>query len=83
VEIESLILRSFSVEPWKLQAAPWFASVAVGLYNLFAHLFGFNPKAYARELAKALQEYGGLSADEAVKETKNIQVTLRHSGKHR
>jgi hypothetical protein len=71
--VESLISRSFNVDPWKLPTAPWFTSVAIGLYNIFAHLFGFNPKAYARELSQALQKYAGLSQEEALKEARRIE----------
>jgi hypothetical protein len=84
VEVESLILRSFSLHPWNLPAAPWFASVAIGLYNVFAHLFGFNPKVFAHELCQALQEYGRLSPDAAVMEARRIQSMLRDSpGAHK
>ena len=79
VEVESLILRSFSADPWKLPTTSWFTSVAMGLYNVFARLFGFNHKLFARELCRAMQECGGLSSSQAMMEAQEIERKLRES----
>jgi predicted GTPase len=77
-EVESLILRSFSIDPWKLPTESWFTSVAMGLHNIFATVFGFKPKVYAHELCQALQTYGGLSYEEAMAEAKKIASSSRY-----
>jgi hypothetical protein len=76
-EVESLILRSFSVDPWKMPAISWFASVVIKVHNTLAAVLGFEPKAYARELYHALQAYGGLSAREAMTEANKIASNSR------
>jgi hypothetical protein len=48
-----------------METTSWFMTTMKGLWNLFAHLFGWGKTVFSEALYRALKEFVGLSEDEA------------------
>ena len=63
-KLEAFIGRYYSRTPWKMARQRWFVRVAVNVHTTLAGVFRFAPKA-TNKLCQLLQEYGGLTKEEA------------------
>ena len=63
-KLEAFIDGYHSPTPWRMARQSWFARVAVEMHSKLARVFRFAPMATTK-LCKLLEEYGGLTKQEA------------------
>jgi hypothetical protein len=68
-KLEKVIGGNYSRKPWKMARQPWFARVLVNLPTRLAGVLCFAPMA-TNKLCQLLQDYGGLTKEEALNRAK-------------